>query len=177
MVTTPLSGGPCNQFVDRSQAFQQYSAHSICTTSKPCTTLGALASVAGGARTHAGWAWLTGRRVAQVGDTPLHKAAQSSFEADIEALLAAKADVNAKNDVRGGKVAWRARGVRRGGSVLLLWSSVLTLRLLKDPIREPLPQPSARTPPHPRSVNSDPQTLNSCTLKSRPLLLNLTLLA
>ena len=102
----------------------------------------------GVARTHAGWAWLTGRRVVQNGDTPLHtaSAALRGNEAVIEALLAAKADVNAKNDVRGGRVAWRARGVRRVGSVLLLWFSVLTLRLLKDPIPEPLPQTSARNP-------------------------------
>ena len=115
--------------------------------------------------------------MAQVGDTPLHKALAHRYqdEAVIEALLAAKADVNAKNDVRGGKVAWRARGVRRGGSVLLLRPSVLTLGLLKDPIPEPLPQPSVRTPPHPRSVNPDPRTLNSCTLNPRPLFINLTL--
>ena len=113
---------------------------------RACITLGALASVAGGARTHAGWAWLTGRRVAQEGETPLHTAAYFGREASIEALLAAKADINAKNDVRGGKVAERARGVRRGGSVLLLRFSVLTLRRLKDPIPEPLLQPSARNP-------------------------------
>ena len=108
-----------------------------------------MASVAGGATTHAGWAWLTEGRVAQVGDTPLHKAAEYGEEELIEALLAAKADVNAKNEVRGGKVAWKARGVRREGSVILLWFSVLTLRLLKDPILEPLPQPSAREPKSP----------------------------
>ena len=123
---------------------------------RACTTLGALASVAGGATTHAGWAWLTGRRVAQVGDTPLHKASAAEWHtaayfdewgwSAIEVLLAAKADVNAKNDVRGGEVAWRARGVRRVGSVLLLWFAFLTLRLLKDPIPEPLLQPSARNP-------------------------------
>ena len=84
--------------------------------------------------------------MAQVGDTPLHKAAEDCDVEVIEALLAAKADVNAKNEVRGGKVAWKARGVRREGSVILLWFSVLTLRLLKDPILEPLPQPSAREP-------------------------------
>ena len=83
----------------------------------------------------------------QNGDTPLHtaSAAEEGMEV-IEALLAAKADVNAKNDVRGGEVAWRARGVRRVGSVLLLRFSVLTLRRLKDPIPEPLLQPSARNP-------------------------------
>jgi len=103
VVTTPWSEGPCNQCADRPQAFQQESAHSICTTPEPCTTLGALASVAGGARTHAGWAWLTGRRVAQVGDTPLHTVAEyGDYDLEaIEALLAAKADVNAKNAVRG----------------------------------------------------------------------------
>ena len=43
--------------------------------------------------------------MAQVGDTPLHKAltAECHHKAVIEALLAAKADVNAKNEVRGGK--------------------------------------------------------------------------
>ena len=92
--------------------------------------------------------------MAQVGDTPLHTAQAAGDYVDenkavIEALLAAKADVNAKNEVRGGKVAWRARGVRREGSVLLLWFSVLTLMLLKDPILEPLPQPSAREPKSP----------------------------
>ena len=50
------------------------------TTSEPCTTLGALPSVAGGARTHAGWAWLTGRRVAQEGGTPLHTAIKCDDE-------------------------------------------------------------------------------------------------
>ena len=105
--------------------------------------LGELASVAGGARTHAGWAWLTGRRLAQEGDTPLHVASVCGRGAEIKALLAAEADVNAKDRVRGGRVAERARWVRRAGSVLLLWFLVLTLRLLKDPILEPLPQPSA----------------------------------
>ena len=95
--------------------------------------------------------------MAQEGETPLHKASDVEV---IKAHLAAKADVHAKDDVRGGKVAWRARGVRRGGSVLLLWFSVLTLRFLKDPIPESLPQPSARTP-NPRSVNLDPRTPNS----------------
>ena len=90
--------------------------------------------------------------MAQVGDTPLHKASAALRGMEyikmeyIEALLAAKADVNAKNDVRGGKVAERARGVRRVGSVLLLRFAFLTLRRLKDPIPEPLLQPSARNP-------------------------------
>jgi len=102
--------------------------------------------------------------VAQDGETPLHYAIILATEvcdvAVIEALLAAKADVNAENKVSGGKVAERAGGVRRGGSVLLLWFSVLTLQLLKDPIPEPLTQPSARTP-NPRSVNPETRTLNS----------------
>ena len=119
--------------------------------------LGALASVAGGARTHAGWAWLTGRRVAQNGDTPLNIAAMHGRDARIQALLA---EVDAKDRVRGGRVAERVRGVRRAGSVLLLWFLVLTLRLLKDPFPEPLTQPSARTP-NPRGVNPEHRTLNS----------------
>ena len=41
--------------------------------------------------------------MAQEGDTPLHTAAGFGREAVIEALLAAKADVNAKNDVSGGR--------------------------------------------------------------------------
>jgi len=63
----------------------------------------ALASVPGGARTHAEWVWLTGSRVAQDGDTPLRAAAYSGQEEVIKALLAGKADVNAKNKVRGGE--------------------------------------------------------------------------
>ena len=65
--------------------------------------LGALASVAGGAQNHAEWVWLTGRRAEQMKDTPLHEAAQNNGkEAAIKALLAAKADVHAKNNVRVG---------------------------------------------------------------------------
>ena len=45
--------------------------------------LGAVASVAGGARNHAEWAWLTGRRVAQKGRTPLHVAAGVNPEPQI----------------------------------------------------------------------------------------------
>jgi hypothetical protein len=77
--------------------------------------LGAVVSVAGGARSHAEWAWLTGRRVAQVGKTPLHMAAFKGHEAAIKALVAAKADVNAKNEVRGG---WQGVLRRRGGGGL-----------------------------------------------------------
>ena len=62
---------------------------------------GALASVAGGARHKPGWAWLTGSRVAQGGGTALHHAAGHGRDAAITTLLAAKADIHAKNEVRG----------------------------------------------------------------------------
>ena len=61
-----------------------------------------MASVASGARNHAEWAWLTGRYVVQKGWTPLHQAAENGHEAAIKALVAAKADVRGKNEVRGG---------------------------------------------------------------------------
>jgi hypothetical protein len=64
--------------------------------------LGALASVAGGAQNHAEWVWLTGRRAVQIGFTPLHRAAQMCNDAAIKALVAEKADVHAKDDVRVG---------------------------------------------------------------------------
>ena len=75
-----------------------------------------LASVAGGTRTHAEWAWLTGRRVAQGGITPLHSAARFGHEAAIKTLVAAKADVNAKDQVRYGRrgSAEREKGVGVG---------------------------------------------------------------
>jgi hypothetical protein len=81
--------------------------------------LGAAASVASGARNHAEWAWLTGRRVAQWGMTPLHSAAQNGHEAAIKALVAAKADVNAKDQVRYGRRggAEREKGVGVGSVV------------------------------------------------------------
>jgi ankyrin repeat protein len=62
--------------------------------------LGGLASVAGGARNHA--ELLTGSRVAQWGWTPLHYAASIGHEAAIKALVAAKADVDATDEVRVG---------------------------------------------------------------------------
>ena len=84
MVTTPWCGVPCNH-------------------EEPCSMLGALASVAGGAQNHAEWVWLTGRRAEQSEHTPLHAAAEKGKEAAIKALLAAKADVHAKGMVRGGR--------------------------------------------------------------------------
>jgi len=42
--------------------------------------------------------------VAQAGDTPLHRAVKYGREAAIKALVAAKADVYAKNWVRVGKL-------------------------------------------------------------------------
>ena len=70
--------------------------------------LGGIASVAGGARNHAEWAWLMGSRVVQDECTPLHVAAQNGHTTAIKALVAAKADVHAKDTVREG-VAWRVR--------------------------------------------------------------------
>ena len=72
-----------------------------CTTEVKCTMLGAVLSVTGAARSHAEWAWLTGRRVAQVGYTPLYYSATYGHEAAIKALVAAKADVHATDKVRG----------------------------------------------------------------------------
>ena len=112
--------------MDHQEDFQKDSAHSVCTTSEPCTTLGALASVAGGARNHAGWAWLTGRRVAQNGDTPLHNAADFFYghgwtrETLIKALVAAKADVN--DNVRGLRMSNAVRA--REGAAWGLYSGI-----------------------------------------------------
>ena len=75
--------------------------------------LGGLASVASGAANHAEWAWLTGSRVVQEGTTPLHFAAQMGHEAAIKALVAAKADVHAKDEVRGGVLGGRGGRRRR----------------------------------------------------------------
>ena len=109
---------------------------------------GALASGAGGAGNHAAWAWLTASRVAQNGMTPLHWAATRGRDAAIRALVAAKADVHAKTDVR---VGGRGRlgvqvGRGRGVCIVILWFGSLNLRLLKDPILEPSTQPSIRNP-------------------------------
>lgn len=60
-------------------------------------------------------ACLTGsRRVLQDGRTALHCAAVAGKVAAIQALLAAKADVHAKNNVRGGGGPGRARRRRSG---------------------------------------------------------------
>ena len=93
-------------------------------------------SFAGGAGSHAQWARLTGRCVAQDGETPLHMACSKFEEVTIKALLAAKADTNAKSNVRVGEGAASARGGWRVDCIELLWLGVLNLRLLKDPIRE-----------------------------------------
>ena len=71
-----------------------------------------VASVGGGARNHAELAWLTGRRVAQAAQTPMYMAAQKGHVVAIKALVAAKADVNAKDQVRYGRGG--VRGRRRG---------------------------------------------------------------
>ena len=75
--------------------------------------LGRVAWVAGGADHHAEWAWLTGSRVVQHGWTPLHFAADNGHEAVIKALVAAKADVRAKERVRGGVLGGRGGRRRR----------------------------------------------------------------
>ena len=109
----------------------------LCTKEVQCCTLGGLASVAGGARNHADWAWLTDSRVAQDGWTPLHFA--WGHEAVIKALVEAKADVHAKDKVRGGVLEGRGVG-RRRVKILLLLFGVLNLRLWKDQIRKPQTQ-------------------------------------
>jgi len=53
-----------------------------------------------------GGAWLTGCRVPQIGRTPLHLAAEKGHAAVAGALLAAKADKEAKDEVRGVGEYW-----------------------------------------------------------------------
>jgi hypothetical protein len=65
--------------------------------------LGALAWVSRGARNQADCACLTGSRVLQGELTPLHAASVNGKVEAIQALLAAKADVHAKAEVRGGE--------------------------------------------------------------------------
>ena len=96
--------------------------------------------VESGARNHAEWAWLTGSRVVQDGFTPLHSAAYNGHDAAIKALVAAKADVHAKNTVRGVALGGRG-GRRRQFCFLLLLFGVLNLKFWKDPIRKPQTQP------------------------------------
>ena len=71
---------------------------------------GALAWVASGTRHQADWAWLMGSRVVQMGSTPMHRAASQGQEEAIRALVAAKADVHAKDKVKGGGILNRTRG-------------------------------------------------------------------
>ena len=97
-----------------------------------------MALVAGGARKYAEWAWLTGSRVVQDGRTPLHFAAGNGYVAAIKALVAAKADVYAKDTVRRGALGGRGRRRRR---VCILLFGVLILRFWKDPICESQAQP------------------------------------
>ena len=60
------------------------------------------------------------RRVAQIGHTPLHMAAMHDEKAVIKALLAAEADVNAKDEVRG------EGGLEgEGGAAWVLWLTVV----------------------------------------------------
>ena len=79
--------------------------------------------VAGGARNNAEWAWLTGRRMVQFSRAPLFLAAENGHEAAIKALVAAKADVHAKEEVRGGGAGW-ARGETASGLhlTIVVWS-------------------------------------------------------
>ena len=82
--------------------------------------------------------------MAQNGHTPLHIAAVRGNEAAIkvvETLLAAKADVNAKNDVRGGRVAWRARG----GAARNFCVTVVVFRFDPEAFKNPNPGAIALT--------------------------------
>ena len=104
--------------------------------------------VAGGAREHTEWAWLTRNGLAQDGKTPLHRAARSGKEAMIKALLAAKADVHAKDEVgvgAGGRVRRGGRGESAAWVVhcnIVVWSC--EPEVVERPNREPLTQPSTR---------------------------------
>jgi len=110
-----------------------------------CCMPGRLASVAGGVNHHAEWAWLTGSHVVQNGNTPLHYAAYNDHGAVIKALLAAKADVHAKDKVRT-RVLGERGGRQRRVCISLLLFGVFDLRLWKDPIRKPHIQPWTLTP-------------------------------
>ena len=67
-----------------------------------------------GANHGGGGAWLTGSRVWQNGRTPLHLAAEEGHAAVVGALLAAEADKDAKDEVRGGRVQGESGAVRCG---------------------------------------------------------------
>ena len=85
----------------------------LCTTEVQFSVLGGLASVADGAKHHAEWAWLTGSRAVQDGETPLHDAACRGKQVAINVLVAAKADVHAKAKVREGVLGGRGGRRRR----------------------------------------------------------------
>ena len=57
-----------------------------------------------------GGGWLTGSRIWQYGKTPLHWAAKKGHVAVVGALLAAEADKDATDEVRGEGVAGRVGG-------------------------------------------------------------------
>ena len=61
-----------------------------------------------------GGAWLTGSRVPQDGQTPLHWAAENGREAMMELLCKAGADKEAKDEVSGGRVQGESGAVRCG---------------------------------------------------------------
>ena len=67
-----------------------------------------------GANHGAKGAWLTGCRVPQDGCTPLHLAAEKGHAAVVEALLAAEADKDAADRVRGWEVKGESGAVRCG---------------------------------------------------------------